>query len=563
MKNQVKRWTAFALVMAMIFSIVTPVFAGGPYTVTVKGPESLDGRTVYAYQLIKEDGTLTTLGTDFFTAERLANYNVSEVSKIGELSAAKLQLLTDELKAFIEEKAATYSTDIKASSQFELQSTGEASTTLSLGNGYYAFYVPDDDNDENALDIDVILSTVDDDMIIGMKADEPPIDKTVQDGDDYVDSKETIVGTIETFKLETIVPYVDEAKLESTTNEDGEVEGPLFSFSFVDELTKGLALVDVKGTQLKGDNGELITTTLLQSADLKVWMDGVQLGTDQYEIVADENNAKQFRVKITDVKSVFQNDNVGKVLKVVYRAVVTEEAVTDTPAGVVGINNAYLEYEHNGDIVTTSRDTVTLIDITITIDKWTTTGTINGEAVSAATDRGNGQYSLAGAVFKLYRYAVVEVEGESGTTTQTQKQWYSYDATTKKVTWTPTESEATELVTGTDGQVKILGLETPDETDPATYYLEETQAPTKDYVRYATPIKLVLTNKGVGSDARTPQLELTVDSQMTSSWTVSVQNEPEGWLPSTGSIGTYLFIAAGVALIIGATLLKKRPNSAK
>lgn len=96
----------------------------------------------------------------------------------------------------------------------------------------------------------------------------------------------------------------------------------------------------------------------------------------------------------------------------------------------------------------------------------------------------------------------------------------------KAATWTKNKSDATTFTTKEDGLVNITGLKY------GTYYLEETQAP-EDYVLLTNRIKFVVNKDSYGTTEELVKPE-------------KVPNKHKGTLPSTGSIGIYFIIAAGV-----------------
>lgn len=153
---------------------------------------------------------------------------------------------------------------------------------------------------------------------------------------------------------------------------------------------------------------------------------------------------------------------------------------------------------------------------------------------------------LANAVFTLSR--------SKGTVTEYAK----VDANNKLAGWTETESEASGLTTGADGICKIIGL------DDGTYTLKEKTAP-NGYNKINTAMTLKINAEtangqnwgGTASDALT-DIALTVSGDTaisditdqlasTNRGTVmaKVTNEKGVNLPTTGGMGTKLFIAGG------------------
>ena len=168
---------------------------------------------------------------------------------------------------------------------------------------------------------------------------------------------------------------------------------------------------------------------------------------------------------------------------------------------------------------------------------------------------------LANAVFTLSR--------SNGTDTEYAK----VDANNKLAGWTTTESEASGLTTGADGICKIIGL------DDGTYTLKEKTAPDGyNKINNAMTLKINATTAngqnwgGTASDALT-DIALTVSgdaaisditAQLASAnkGTVmaKVTNEKGVNLPTTGGIGTTLFVLGGgcAAGLAGIYLISKK-----
>lgn len=139
--------------------------------------------------------------------------------------------------------------------------------------------------------------------------------------------------------------------------------------------------------------------------------------------------------------------------------------------------------------------------------------------------------------------------------------------------WVASIDDATKLVTGADGLVKVAGL------DDGTYYLEETKAPSQ-YNKLSKDVEIVISTKtknnqiwtGTASDALT-KIEVTVTDVKTvktdgnvksGSVKVTVENYKGSELPSTGGMGTTIFYVVGSILVLGAAILlitKKRMSA--
>lgn len=104
------------------------------------------------------------------------------------------------------------------------------------------------------------------------------------------------------------------------------------------------------------------------------------------------------------------------------------------------------------------------------------------------------------------------------------------------VKWT-TKDLATELVSGADGQIQVIGLTKGD------YILQETAAPSEKYVKIEGDIEFTVAD-GYGDITKLQ----------------SVLNHPKGLLPSTGGNGIYGYLAIGAVMMLGSVIWFKRSN---
>ena len=140
--------------------------------------------------------------------------------------------------------------------------------------------------------------------------------------------------------------------------------------------------------------------------------------------------------------------------------------------------------------------------------------------------------------------------------------------TNKKFAGWVDKDQATKLITGDDGLIKVAGL------DDGTYRLEETKAP-DGYNKLSKDVIIIITAAtkngqtwdGVNAIER---LNVTADGKSgtadvnTGIVTVQIENNSGSTLPSTGGIGTTIFYVVGVILMLGAGVLlvtKKRMSS--
>ena len=136
--------------------------------------------------------------------------------------------------------------------------------------------------------------------------------------------------------------------------------------------------------------------------------------------------------------------------------------------------------------------------------------------------------------------------------------------------WVDSIANATKLVTGVEGLVKVAGL------DDGTYYLEETKAPST-YNKLSEDVEIVISAttannqnwSGTASDALT-KIDVTANGEKgegnvnEGSAKVTVVNNKGSELPSTGGMGTTIFYVVGSILVLGAAILlitKKRMSA--
>ena len=258
----------------------------------------------------------------------------------------------------------------------------------------------------------------------------------------------------------------------------------------------------------------LITDTMSEGLtfkkNVKVTVGGVDKTSDCAITYDVDENANKFTVSIPVLDKKY---DIGAEIKVTYTAVVNEKAVAK-----IENNSATLTYSNDPtdstSKTTTPPDKETVYSAKIVIDKY-----------AAQADANDKTHKLAGAQFVLYK----EVNGV--------KQYYKWNDTDKKVTWTANKEEATVKTTNENGATSFDGLA------DGTYYLEEIAAPA-GYNLLNDPVKVVVN----GANATATNLSaLTVNEE--------VANQSGTELPSTGGMGTTIFYVLGGVLMAGAFVL--------
>ena len=145
---------------------------------------------------------------------------------------------------------------------------------------------------------------------------------------------------------------------------------------------------------------------------------------------------------------------------------------------------------------------------------------------------------LEGAVFKLYRDAT------EGSPIQFVNNNGVYRVATAKEIADETVTKVTEILVGS---ARIEGL------DAGTYYLEETVAP-EGYNKLTSRVKVTLKDVADSENSESHHTEFENYESTTVKYTnddVTVINTTGSLLPSTGGMGTVLFITVGSIMVLG------------
>lgn len=266
-----------------------------------------------------------------------------------------------------------------------------------------------------------------------------------------------------------------------------------------------LGIADKEGTQNK-----YTTFKLIDTHDAALTFDNDSSGTYAYALYDGNKEIDPVNYSVTEQTDGFTVSvdpnyipslTPGGTLKFVYYMHLNEKA--DPTKGFS--NQANVDNGHTNDQTPPSVDVVTGGKRFVKVD---------GDVTSDQT--------LAGAEF-------VVRDQDSDTA-----KYLSIDPSTKAVSWVSAKESATVFTTTSNGLIDVTGLKY------GTYYLEETKAPEK-YVP--------LTNR----------VAFTIDEQsyVTAGQLISpekIPNKHKGTLPSTGGKGIYVYIGAGVVLLLIAGL---------
>lgn len=266
-----------------------------------------------------------------------------------------------------------------------------------------------------------------------------------------------------------------------------------YHFKLKDKLSKGL--------------------TMTAADFVSVTIGNETLGKDKYEVKLTSNNQDgTTELEVTIKEFINYSEKAGENIVFEYQAEVNKDAVTVDKA----TNTAQVGFGNKSDELTFSKpDTVKVYTHTLTITKVD----------------GKDQTPLAGAEFELYEGTSVQ-EGKIIKLVDEGKGVYHVPDTTELTT-------TTTVVSPTTGIITIKGLK------QGKYTLKETKAPAGYNKGEDTTITITAESTDAGEN-------VTVTGN-----TIDVVNNSGVQLPSTGGMGTIIFVAAGVC-VVGFLILTSR-----
>ena len=242
-------------------------------------------------------------------------------------------------------------------------------------------------------------------------------------------------------------------------------------------------------------------------------------------------SGKELTITLNNFFSQYK-DKVGQTITVIYTAVLNENAVVGMDPNT---NEANVEFSNDPTTDTTDKsetDKVEVHTFDFTIFKYAIENT--------------AETPLDGAQFELYT--------DEACTGENQIKLVKVDNSTWRVATEDDSTLTNTITTPDDGKVQIKGLAA------GTYYLKETAAP-EGYHKLTAPIKVeIIPTYDTDTDKLTSyKVEYTyngengtsVSSAIGTSPEVKVENKDGTLLPDTGGMGTVIFTAVGIALIIG------------
>ena len=247
------------------------------------------------------------------------------------------------------------------------------------------------------------------------------------------------------------------------------------------------------------------------------------------------------------------------------------------------------------EVATVTKDSIVTVDYTATLNSNAVIGldgnpnevklifsnnpNMTGDGTGKPTD--TGETPIDKVIVFTYELDVEKVDGTENTKKLSDAEFvlkrnagenteYAVVTSGKLEKWVDSIANATKLVTGVEGLVKVAGL------DDGTYYLEETKAPST-YNKLSEDVEIVISAttannqnwSGTASDALT-KIDVTANGEKgegnvnEGSAKVTVVNNKGSELPSTGGMGTTIFYVVGSILVLGAAILlitKKRMSA--
>ena len=343
-----------------------------------------------------------------------------------------------------------------------------------------------------------------------MKGVQPPIDKTVQDGDNTV-----AVGDTVTFVLNATVPsYPEDATYKK--------------FIISDKLGNGLVF-----------KGSIDKNSIKVSSDAEGKNTIAQSYYDVQPNWTSPETYEQRTFAVIFKNNFFEDSSTIRNVYVTYQAEVTADAFISDPSGTM-VNDAFLGYNNDpytedGYKENPTDEKVYTYEIDLTkVDS-------NGIAIQ----ENSATFQLKTGDTLLY------FTGSKGV--------YTYSSNTGS-----TASATADLITASDGSLKIKGL------DAGTYTLLETKAP-DGYVLPNGSIEIIIRDQepngtidnvlggnvtASGSAALNGQVTISDNSTTISFKVQNTSSDEAGFqLPTTGGMGTMMFTIAGILIMGGAVAL--------
>lgn len=551
MKKTTRKFAAFIAAMTLTACAMAPMsmvsYAAAEIKIT--GLDASVERTFEVYQVFtgeynSTDGTFSNLKW----GSGVSTYDSTSVKPTELVDADVISALGDDARVILG-KIVTSTT--KACD--DVISSGATVTISGLDDGYYIIKdVTNLDNKDDANSAYIVQVAAEAKTTeIAIKKAKPTVDKLVLDEEDDAEAGATDGwgesadhAINETFQFKLVATIPADSNLAFYND---------YKLIFNDSMHAGVTFekidsVKITSTSLTGDNAKTLANT-------------------QYTSTAVDNKAGQtWSLTINDVKSIVNNNTLGTdgaakailgseeiTVEVIYSAHLNENAVVDNASRTDGTssntnyNKVDLQYSNNPDSTGTGApDNNNDLGQTTEDYVWVFTYVLNNTKYKIDIAGGN---ELAGAEFELRldkedeKTAIKLIDNNNGTYTVADED--ATDATTTLISFNDTDGDAVNNT----GKFDIIGL------DAGTYYLVETEAP--ENYNVASPITVTIGATHKEDSATT--VDLTLEG-LTGDVENKVVDTMNNSLPSTGGIGTTMFVLGGSCLVAlsGVYLISKK-----
>ena len=480
MKNLFKKIGALLVAAVMVLSMCTAVFAEDSATITLN--DFSDADSVKYMQIIEQDSTQPTGWKFSNDIARSAFTTVTEKSEQDTLWMLILKATPDARS----NKELKIPANLK---EIENAQIDKALSTIKTNGGALWKTVPD---------VNKSSMTVTSAGVYAFDAEKTGYTYKVATAyvgfETYEDTPVLKDASVAAKRSQLIIEKTVDNKTQDHAVAIGdEVEYTITTFvPFIDannSQTRTFQITDkIEGAQYVTSNNEVTGT---------VKLNGITLQDVKIVPAAD---GKSFSINLNSLVTDVDNPHAGETVTVTYKATITATTANNEAKG----HKSGAEYD--GDNVTLYTGSITLTKV----------------------DANNVGKTLAGAEFTVHKVGENNVRGEALK--------FDYNEETGVYTYNPnsTRQNATTVVTGTNGEVKVEGL------DKGTYHFTETKAP-NGYSINEEGKNIAL---GTNIEKATAKFEAAGD--------LTLKDSQLSSLPSTGGMGTYLFTIIGVVVMAGA-----------
>lgn len=305
----------------------------------------------------------------------------------------------------------------------------------------------------------------------------------------------------ETVQIGQIVTYTITGTIPDTTGYD------TYTYKIHDTLTDGLDFVTEDGTA---------ATT---SYSVKVQITGEAEET-QNATITDRTMTLDLSTWVRDADN---QAHKGETFTVTYYAKVNSSAVVTTK------NSASLEYGNDPDNTTT----------TTPVEVKTPTYPLQIHKMAEGAQTGDATYWLTGATFRIYKTENDATNGTNPIVVTGGNGSYTVAESQTGTTYDMVSANA-QIGTNTGYNLVLNGLAA------GNYWLVETEAP-DGYNGLTAPVKITIT-KSATDDVN--EWTISKNDAAEDDKIIDIENSTGTLLPSTGGMGTILFTAVGVVLIV-------------